>query len=82
MNGDVLPVEGILPMVAEAKRRGISRCMVAAKNVQEASLIEGIKIYGMKNLRQVIRFLDGQSEEEPCVEQEITGRIETATGQR
>ncbi len=29
LNGDVLPVEGILPMVAEAKRRGISRCMVA-----------------------------------------------------
>lgn len=64
LNGDVLPVEGILPMVAEAKQRGRSCCMVAEANVQEASLIEGIRIYGMRNLRQVIRFLNNQPQEE------------------
>lgn len=64
LNGDVLPVEGILPMVAEAKQRGKACCMVAEANVQEASLIEGIRIYGMRNLRQVIRFLNSQPREE------------------
>lgn len=61
LNGAVLPVEGILPMVAEAKQQGRTSCMVAAENVQEACLIEGIRVYGMKNLRQVIDFLNNQS---------------------
>lgn len=82
LNGDVLPVEGILPMVAEAKRRGMNCCMVAAENVREASLIEGIEVYGMENLRQVIRFLNGQREAGNCADKKITERRETASEQR
>ena len=49
LNGKVQPVNGILPMVAEAKERGMKKCMVPWKNAGEAALVSDlslIHIYG------------------------------------
>ena len=62
LNGDLLAVEGALPMAVGAKRSGKSACILPYQNAQEASLAGGIKIYGMKNLKQVIRLLNGEKD--------------------
>lgn len=67
LNGDILPVEGILPMIAGAKRRGKSCCIVASENVKEASLIEGIRICGVRDLRQVIRVMNGEERKDAVI---------------
>lgn len=75
LNGNVQPVHGVLPMVAEARERGIRRCMVPAGNKREAELVTDMKIYGVTSIRDVIKILRG----EPWEETEIPYNIE-ATG--
>ena len=68
LNGDVRPINGILPMVIDAKERGAESVFLPAENAQEASYIEGMQVIPVKNLAQVAKILKG--EEQPvCVDQ-------------
>lgn len=58
LKGDVQPVHGVLPMVAEAKERGISRCIVPAANHREAELAADMQVFGADSLKDVIRLLN------------------------
>ncbi len=60
LNGKIQPVTGILPMVAEAKERGICRCMVPAENVTEAMLVSGMEIYGADSIQKAVGILNGK----------------------
>ena len=44
-------------MVIRAQKSGIKRVFVPASNARESSVVEGIEIYAVENVRQVIRFL-------------------------
>lgn len=57
LNGEIRSVNGILPMIAEAKEQGGKACIVPLENVKEASLVTGMKIYAMENIKEVIAFL-------------------------
>jgi magnesium chelatase family protein len=59
LTGAVRPVRGVLAMALEARRRGKRAIFVPEINVREAAFVEGIDVYGVKNLRQVIEFLKG-----------------------
>ena len=59
LKGDVQPVHGVLPMVVEAKERGISRCIVPAANRREAELAADMQVFGADSLEDVIRLLNG-----------------------
>ena len=50
LDGMVQRTDGILPIVREAKRSGFKEVYVPLENAKEAALIEGIDIYGVKNL--------------------------------
>lgn len=64
LNGKAQPVNGILPMVAEAKRRGLVRCIVPLENKWEAQLVSGIEILAADSLQAVIGILQGGTYEE------------------
>lgn len=57
LNGKVQPVSGILPMVAEAKERGLAKCIVPLENRQEAMMVSDIEICGADCLKTVIGIL-------------------------
>ena len=59
LDGKVKKVPGILPVAAEARRRGVKRCIVPEENAAEASLVDGIEIIGVRDLRQAVGFLNG-----------------------
>ncbi len=59
LSGDVKPVNGILPMVAEAKERGIVRCFIPAENQTEALLVKDMKIFAVKSIAEMIHILNG-----------------------
>ena len=61
LNGKVQPVHGVLPMVAEAKERGITRCIVPVKNQREAELVTGMKVYGVTCVTDAISILRGET---------------------
>ena len=78
LNGKVQPVNGILPMVAEAKERGMKKCMVPWKNAGEAALVSDMQVFAVKNLADAVNILNGNGEyfDTPYnIEEMQTGRI-------
>jgi magnesium chelatase family protein len=58
LNGDVLPVRGVLPLTQAAQQAGFKEIYVPQENAREAALIEGITIYPIRSLREVIESID------------------------
>ena len=54
LNGDLRPMHGTLPIVKEAKKAGCEEIYLPMQNAHEAALIGGIKIFGAKNLVEII----------------------------
>ena len=67
LDGMVRPIRGVLPMALEAKRQGRSRLIVPYANAKEAAIVEGVEVYGVKNLRDAWGFITGQLLIEPTV---------------
>jgi magnesium chelatase family protein len=55
--GFLRPVKGILSIVLEAKDRGYKRVVVPQENSKEASVIDGIDVYGFNSLKDVVSFV-------------------------
>lgn len=53
LNGAVRPVNGILPMVIDAKQRGIHRVAVPVGNAAEAAYVEGVDVLPVHNLAEL-----------------------------
>ncbi|MFQ5791570.1 MAG: YifB family Mg chelatase-like AAA ATPase, partial [Acidobacteriota bacterium] len=60
LDGGVRPVRGVLPVAAEAKRRGIEAVVVPAENGPEAALVEGLAVYPVRSLREAADLLRGE----------------------
>lgn len=58
LDGRVRPVKGVLPAVLAAKRRGWPTVVVPAANLAEASLVDGIEVFGVRTLAALLRWLD------------------------
>ena len=58
LDGGIRPVNGVLPMVISAKENGIRNIVLPALNAKEAACIEGLNIYPVSHLREVIGFLE------------------------
>ena len=67
LTGAVRRVTGVLPMAIEARRRGKAVLIVPAENAAEASVVGGISVHGVSNLRECFEFLDGQKRIPPTV---------------
>ncbi len=65
LNGDLRPVAGILPLALRAKEEGSTAFFVAEENAQEAAIVEGLTVYAIKNIAQLIAFLQGRLEINP-----------------
>ena len=59
LDGKVNKVNGILSMCIEAHNLGMKRVIVPYENAKEASVVKEIEVYGVKNLIEVVSFLNG-----------------------
>ena len=57
LNGELRPIKGALPLTEIAKKLGYKEIFLPYENATEAALIDGITIYGAKNLREVLDHL-------------------------
>jgi magnesium chelatase family protein len=67
LDGRVRPVKGVLPAVLAAKREGWPAVVVPVDNLAEASLIDGIEVWGAGTLGQVQGWLTGRAALEPRI---------------
>ena len=61
LTGAVRGVTGILPMALHAARCGIRSLYVPAENAAEATLAEGIQVYGVRDVNELVAHLRGES---------------------
>ncbi len=61
LGGEVHHVNGVLPLVIEARNWGMKRIFIPAENEPEASVVDGIEIYAVKTVKQVIAHLQGET---------------------
>ncbi|MBQ7875657.1 MAG: YifB family Mg chelatase-like AAA ATPase [Clostridia bacterium] len=60
LSGEIRGVSGILPSVIGGKDEGITKFIVPFENRDEAALVEGVEIYGAKNLSEVYMHITGE----------------------
>ena len=66
LTGEVRPIKGALPLTLEARARGKKAILLPLANVREASVVHGIEVYGVKNLREAYEFLSKATELTPA----------------
>lgn len=57
LDGQVRPINGVLPMVHYAKQSGITQVFIPKENAPEASFIDEIKIYPVSTLNEMIDMI-------------------------
>lgn len=54
LNGDLVFTNGALTMAIEAKKQGIKKLFLPKANMREASVVEGLEVYGVGNIRELV----------------------------
>src|ERR1035438_9434010 len=57
LDGSLRPVRGVLSIAACARQHGIANLVVPADNAAEAGVTEGVRVYGMRHLAEVVAYL-------------------------
>ncbi len=60
LDGMLRPVHGVLPMAVELRKRGLQGIILPKENAKEAAMIEGVEVYPMSSLSEVVNFLNGE----------------------
>ena len=69
LSGDIRPINGVLAMVLHARDAGFSSAFVPAANGAEAAVVEGVAVYPVTHVHELIRFLLGVGELVPLTPQ-------------
>lgn len=60
LDGTLQTIKGALPVALTAQREGFEGMILPEQNAREAAVVENLKVYGARNLKQVIDFLNGE----------------------
>ena len=66
LTGALRPVTGVLPMALCAARLGVKTLYVPAQNAAEATLADGLTVYGVEDVSQLIAHLKGETPMTPA----------------
>jgi len=58
LDGSLRPIRGALSIAVCAARRGIQNLLVPFDNAAEAAVAEGIRVFGLRHLAEVVQFLN------------------------
>lgn len=62
LTGETRSVRGVLPMAIAAKERGFQKLYVPQDNAAEGAVVEGLTVYPVKNLDQLMKHLTGREQ--------------------
>lgn len=67
LDGTLQPIRGTLPIAIQAHKEGYTGMIVPKANAAEAAIVEGLEVYGMDHLTEVVSFLNKETIVEPIV---------------
>ncbi|MEX1000622.1 MAG: YifB family Mg chelatase-like AAA ATPase [Crocinitomicaceae bacterium] len=59
LDGGLRPIKGALPIALKAKELGFKGFILPVQNAKEVAIVEGINIYGIEHLDEVVDFFNG-----------------------
>lgn len=62
LTGELRPVRGVLPIAVETRDAGLKYLILPDKNAAEAAVVDEIEIIPVKNLAQIINWLNDETE--------------------
>ena len=65
LDGTVNSIKGSLPIALKAKQDGFRGLILPKENAREAAVVEGLEVYGVSTMSEVISILNGEHEIEP-----------------
>lgn len=65
LDGEVKKIKGALPAAICSRNMDLKGIIVPDENAEEAAVVEGIDVYGVKSLQQVVEFFTGNNALEP-----------------
>src|SRR5713226_8373529 len=79
LDGKLRPVKGVLSIAMLARDRKIPHLLVPVGNAPEASVVEGVAVYPVRTLTEVVNFINGTVSIDPV---RTEGTIEAHESQR
>ncbi|HUH46695.1 MAG TPA: YifB family Mg chelatase-like AAA ATPase [Arenibacter sp.] len=58
LDGSLQPIKGALPIAIKAKEEGFKGFILPKDNAREAAIVDGLEVYGIENIIEVISFFD------------------------
>ena len=74
LEGKLRGIHGLLPMAIHCKESKIQTIFVAPENINEALLVEGLTVYAVETLAELIAFLTGEKVLEPALKKIVEVR--------
>ncbi len=65
LDGSVRPIHGALPIAMHARDKGIKHLLVPSENAAEASVAQGLNVYGISHLVDAVNYFRGDQAPEP-----------------
>ncbi len=66
LDGGLRPVHGVLPVAVCARDAGIPNLVVPVENAAEAAVVDGISVYGVRHVGEVVALVTGQGSFAPA----------------
>lgn len=66
LDGSVQPIKGALPIAIQAKSDGFTDIFLPQHNVQEAAIVEGLNVYAIENIADLINHFEGKTALKPA----------------
>jgi magnesium chelatase family protein len=60
LDGKLQPIKGALPIALQALKDGFKGIILPKQNAREAALVNGLDVYGVEHLDEVVKFLTGK----------------------
>ncbi|WP_292008737.1 YifB family Mg chelatase-like AAA ATPase [Chryseobacterium sp.] len=58
LDGSLQPIKGVLPIAIQAKEEGFKGIILPLQNTKEAAIVNGLDVYGVQNIKEVIDFFN------------------------
>ncbi len=62
LDGSLRPIKGALPIAIQAMKEKIKGVILPKQNAREAAIVNGLAVYGIKNLSEAIGFFNGTAQ--------------------
>ncbi|MBT3382817.1 MAG: YifB family Mg chelatase-like AAA ATPase [Prolixibacteraceae bacterium] len=67
LDGTLQPLKGVLPIAINARKEEFEGLILPKQNAREAAVVDRLKVYGAENIKDVIDFLNDESDLEPTI---------------